>query len=436
MLMGFRDSGKTGCICKSKGRYNTTPKVATSSSRHRVAITAAGIVSPLGANLAETVDALRTGRDCVSAVTAFDVSKCRSKTAGQVPDGMLREFTTRKQRRLHRASQMLIAATREALAQDFSFKPDALVIGTTSGGMSFGEAFYRSLMNGNGSKGRATWVANYSPQKPIVDVQNAFNIAAPAQIIANACASGTNAIGHAFRLVRGGHYQRILCGGYDAISELVFVGFDSLQASTPEKCRPFDKERTGLVLGEGASLMALESFESAHERGAQILAEITGYGMSTDNHHLTQPHPSGSGPLHAMSRALKDAGRDSNDVCYINAHGTATPFNDATEGTAISQLFGQIPVSSTKSMMGHALGAAGAIEAAVCLVALREGFLPPNINFREADTTWTFDVVANESRAAKLRCILSNSFGFGGTNASILIEHSSASTAETAYSNS
>jgi 3-oxoacyl-[acyl-carrier-protein] synthase II len=204
---------------------------------------------------------------------------------------------------------------------------------------------------------------------------------------------------------------------------MVFVGFDSLQASTPERIRPFDKSRTGLVLGEGAALFALEELESAKERGAPILAEITGYGISTDNHHLTQPHPSGIGPRQAMERALADAHREPGEVDYINAHGTATIFNDATEGTAIAELFGdRVPVSSTKSMMGHALGAAGAIEAAFSVLALQHQFLPPNIHLQECDPAWRLNIVANASREARLRCVVSNSFGFGGTNATIVLE--------------
>jgi 3-oxoacyl-[acyl-carrier-protein] synthase II len=204
---------------------------------------------------------------------------------------------------------------------------------------------------------------------------------------------------------------------------MVFVGFDSLQASTPEKIRPFDRSRTGLVLGEGAALLALEDLASARRRGAPILAEITGYGISTDNHHLTQPHPSGIGPRQAMERALADAGIAPNKVDYINAHGTATVFNDATEGTAIAEIFGeQVPVSSTKSMMGHSLGAAGAIEAAFCVLALQHQFLPPNIHFKELDPAWRLNIVANESREATVTCALSNSFGFGGTNASVVLQ--------------
>ena len=386
------------------------------SQPRRVAITALGVVSPLGIGAVENESSLRAGRDGVSPVTTFDVSKTRAKTTGQIGALQLAK-------RLHPSSQMMIAAAREVAAGNPSFSPELIVIGTTSGGMSFGENFHRALIEKRHAREAAFWLANYMPQKAVLDAATDRGWSAPSQIIANACASGTNAIGHAFRLVRAGKYQRILCGGYDALSELVFVGFDSLQASTPEKIRPFDKNRTGLVLGEGAALFALEEMASARGRGAQILAEVTGYGISTDNHHLTQPHPSGIGPRQAMERALADARRAPAEVDYINAHGTATAFNDATEGTAIAQIFGdRVPVSSTKSMMGHSLGAAGAIEAAFSILALRGNFLPPNINYTEPDPAWSLNIVANTTRDARLRCVISNSFGFGGTNATIVLE--------------
>ncbi len=391
--------------------------------QHRVAVTAAGLASPLGLGLDANARALREARDCVSPVTTFDVSRTRAKTAGQVGD--LRESGRGKNwDRLHPASRMMVLATREVRDQDPAFVPELMVIGTTSGGMSFGEQFYRAQVAQALPHQRAAWLANYLPQKPLLDAQEACGFSAPSQIIANACASGSNAIGHAFALIRAGLHRRVLCGGYDAISEMVFVGFDALQASTAEKIRPFDKNRTGLVLGEGAAILALEEMRSARARGATILAEVTGYGISTDNHHLTQPHPSGIGPLQAMQRALVSAGRSPGEVDYVNAHGTATTFNDATEGTAIAQLFGEraVPVSSTKSMMGHSLGAAGAIEAVFSILALRDGFLPANINFVELDPAWPLDIVANETRSANLRCVVSNSFGFGGTNATIVLE--------------
>ena len=234
---------------------------------------------------------------------------------------------------------MMIRAVGEALEHDREFQPELTVIGTTSGGMSFGEQYYRALTQHKGLRRAPRWIANYPPQKPVFDALDAFGIQSPCEVIANACASGTNALGHAFHCIRSGRYQRVLAGGYDALCELVFVGFDSLQAATPDKCRPFDANRSGMVLGEGAAVLALEDWESAQNRGADILAEITGYGISTDNHHLTQPDPSGIGPREAMEQALRSSGLKAEQIDYINAHGTATRFNDAAEGKAIQELF-------------------------------------------------------------------------------------------------
>ncbi|MBA3961465.1 MAG: beta-ketoacyl-[acyl-carrier-protein] synthase family protein [Chthoniobacterales bacterium] len=390
----------------------------------RVAVVAAGMVSPLGRGLSETLASLRTARDCVSRVTRFSVERCRCTTAGQVADSWLEDAlpNDRKSRRLHRVSRMVIQALRELREQAPEFRPELTVVGTTSGGMSFGERYYRALQGPNARARKIPeWIANYPPQKPMVDALEACGLESPCQVIANACASGTNAIGVAFECIRSGRYERILTGGYDALAELVFVGFDSLQASTPDKCRPFDGARSGLVLGEGAALLALENLATAEARGAEILGEVVGYGLSTDNHHLTQPHPSGIGPRQAMERALASAQLEARAVDYINAHGTATPFNDAAEGRAIAELFHRVPVSSTKGMMGHSLGAAGAIEAVITLLALRHGFLPANINFRAPDPELALDIVANAPRATAPRVALSNSFGFGGTNASIAL---------------
>ena len=390
----------------------------------RVAVVATGIVSPLGFGLDETLVALREGRDCVSPVTRFPVEHCRCKTAGQVSDARLTGAGKPRLRseRLHRVAQMMILALGEALAQAPDFQPELGVVGTTSGGMTFGEEYYRGLKGGETSMRRAaSLIANYTPQKPVMDAQEAFGLSAPCQVIANACASGTNAIGHAFDCIRSGRYQRILTGGYDALSEMVFVGFDALQASTPERCRPFDRERTGLVLGEGAAILLLENFDSAQTRGAKIVAEIIGYGVSTDNHHLTQPNPSGSGPRQAMEGALQSARISARKIDYINAHGTATPLNDAAEGKAIAELFDGVAVSSTKGMMGHSLGAAGAIEAVISILALQNQFLPGNINFRGGDAGLDLNIIANRSQPGNLRTVLSNSFGFGGTNASVII---------------
>ncbi|HJT82329.1 MAG TPA: beta-ketoacyl-[acyl-carrier-protein] synthase family protein [Chthoniobacterales bacterium] len=397
---------------------------AANVTNKRVAVVAAGVISPLGLGLAETLESLRTARDCVGPVTRFDVQACRCQTAAQVRDEGLQPITNgSRARRLHPASNMMIRALHEALDENQNFHPDLAVIGTTSGGMSFGEQYYRALSTRAPLQRAPRWIANYSPQKPAVDALEAFGLECPCQIIANACASGTNAIGHAFHCIRSGKYRRVLAGGYDALCELVFVGFDSLQAATPDKCRPFDADRTGMVLGEGAAVLALEEWNSAQDRGANILAEITGYGISTDNHHLTQPNPSGIGPRDAMEQALRTAGIDESMVDYINAHGTATKFNDSAEAKAIRELFPSgPPVSSTKSMMGHSLGAAGAIEAVVCLLAIQHSFLPPNINFTRAGEDVDLDIVANQPRSSAVRTAVSNSFGFGGTNASIVLQ--------------
>jgi 3-oxoacyl-[acyl-carrier-protein] synthase II len=389
----------------------------------RVAVTAAGVVSPLGFGLAETLESLQSARDCVTPVMRFSVTQCRCKTAGQISDSRLLSNHAQIPRsgRLHRASHMIIQALQEVITQQPDFKPQLTVIGTTSGGMSYGERYYRSLNAAGDLRHAPTWIANYPAQKPMIDAQTLFGISAPCQVIANACASGTNAVGHAFQCVRSGRYQRVLTGGYDALAEMVFVGFDSLQASTPDKCRPFDRHRSGMVLGEGAAVLALENLDLARQRGAPILAEIVGYGISTDNFHITQPEPTGVGARQAMERALASARISANEIDYINAHGTATVFNDAAEGKAISALFNGVPVSSTKSMMGHSLGAAGAIEAVVCLLALRHQFLPANINFSTPDDGVDLKIVANEARPASVITALSNSFGFGGTNASLLM---------------
>jgi 3-oxoacyl-[acyl-carrier-protein] synthase II len=401
------------------------PSTSTNGTKGaRVAVVAAGVVSPLGFGLEETLGSLREAKDCVSNVTAFSVDRCRCRTAGQVPNAPLAEANRyqRHPERLHRVARMMTLALKQALDQAGEFKPELTVVGTTSGGMTFGEQYYRSLKaSGRAPHQAPSLIANYTPQKPVMDAQEAFGIGAPCQIIANACASGSNAIGHAFNCVRSGRYQRVLTGGYDAISELVFVGFDSLQAATADRCRPFDRERSGMVLGEGAAVLALENLEAAQARGATILGEVIGYGISTDNFHLTQPDPTGSGAHRAMEAALDSAGISPAEIDYINAHGTATPFNDAAEGKAIAELFDGVPVSSTKGMMGHSLGAAGAIEAVIGLLALQYQILPANINFRGGDAGLDLNIVANSVQSGRVRTVLSNSFGFGGTNASIIL---------------
>ena len=389
-------------------------KPFSSEDRPLPVVTGFGCVSPLGCGLPATRKALRAGHDGISGVRGFSVTTFHAKTAGQVAD--LEDPGIRGWGRWSRAAKLVLPAVREAMDSRPGFLPDIVVAGTTSGGMDLGENFFRGLSVGMSARDARRWVRGYVPQQPVRDVMAALGIDAPVRLVSNACASGTNALCLAAGLVRSGQAARVMAIGFDALSEMVFAGFDALQASTRDKCRPFDSARSGLALGEGAACFLLESDSSAQD--ADILASVPGWGFANDNHHLTQPSPDGSGPRRSMQRALADAGWATAD--YINAHGTGTPFNDSSEAAAIRSVCPDVPVSSTKGMTGHALGAAGAIEAAFCLIAMQDGFIPPNINLRETDSG--LDVVANTARPAALRRTMSNSFGFGGSNATVLLE--------------
>jgi 3-oxoacyl-[acyl-carrier-protein] synthase II len=257
-----------------------------------------------------------------------------------------------------------------------------------------------------------------------LDLAQAFGFSGPITILANACASGANALGHAWDLVRHGHAPRVLTGGYDALCHLVFSGFDSLQALSPTLCRPFDAHRDGLALGEGAAVLTVESLDFAQRRGANILGEISGYGAVTDSHHLTQPHPEGAAAYVSMVEACRSAQVGPEQIGYVNAHGTGTPLNDIAEAAAINRWAGSraasLPVSSTKSSIGHLLGAAGAVEAVACLMALREGWLPPTSTLETPEPACAFPIVQQPTDAS-LEYALTNSFGFGGANATLVL---------------
>lgn len=329
---------------------------------------------------------------------------------------------------MERASRLLLLATHEAWTQA-GWQPPVedlpLVLGTTSGGMSLGEAYYRQAIHTpHRHSGQACRVTNYQAQRQALDLADAFGFHGPVTIIANACASGANAVGHAWELIRRGHAEQALVGGYDALSQLVFAGFDSLQALSATSCRPFDAHRDGLALGEGAAVFALETLEYARRRNAEILGEIAGYGAATDVHHLTQPHPQGDAAIASMTAACAAAKINADQIGYLNAHGTGTPLNDSAEAAAINRWAGgaarDIPVSSTKASIGHLLGAAGAVEVAVCLMALREQWLPPTATLEKPDPACQFSIV-REPREARLDYALTNSFGFGGANASVIL---------------
>ena len=390
----------------------------SSSSRRLPVITGMGCVSPLGCDAATTRAALLDGFDGVSPVRLFATDVFQAKTAGQVPE-VFQELTVAIRPvsgSWPRAAKFVLIAVNEALAARPGFRPDVVVAGTTSGGMDYGEEFFRGFQRGMSARDARRCVRGYLPHQPVFEALEHLGWDAPVRVISNACASGTNALAWAAGLVRNGQARRVLAVGFDALSEMVFAGFDALRAATPEVCRPFDSARSGLSLGEGAAAFLIEE---AHP-GTRPLAAIAGYGFANDNHHLTQPEPEGAGPRLSMRRALDDAGWNPADVDYINAHGTGTLFNDASEAAAIRAVCPKAPVSSTKGMTGHALGAAGAIEAAYCLHALHGEFLPPNLHLRETDSG--LDIIANHARRLAPRRVLSNSFGFGGANATIALE--------------
>jgi 3-oxoacyl-[acyl-carrier-protein] synthase II len=404
--------------------------VKQSAAAARVVITGAGVASALGIGWRANADGFRAGRVAFRPVTLFDISGQRAKEAAEadLPERLPKtRLSARQEKRLDRASRLLLLATHEAWTQARWKSSDnlPLVLGTTSGGMRLGEEFYRqALATPTKRRGQPTRVIQYQPQCQALSLAEAFGFSGPITIIANACASGANAIGHAFELVRSGQAQSALTGGYDALSHLVFAGFDSLQALSPTRCRPFDAARDGLGLGEGAAMLCLESLEHAQDRGAEILGELIGYGAASDPHHLTQPDPEGNAAFEAMKGACESATVGMEQINYINAHGTGTPLNDSAEALAICRLLGaaspRVPVSSTKSSVGHLLGAAGAVEAVVCLMALREGWLPPTTTVQEPDRLCQFPMV-REPTAAAPDYALSNSFGFGGANAALVL---------------
>jgi len=406
------------------------PKKSFPISPPRVVITGAGIVTSLGLGWKQNAAAFRAGKTGFRPVTLFDVSRQRVKTAAEVDLPVTlppTQLTERQKKRLDRASIMLLLAAQEAWQQSGWMPSDNLpvVLGTTAGGMTLGEDYFRQAVSQpHRKKMQPTRALHYQSQTQARMVAEAIGFAGPVTIISNACASGTNAIGEAWELIRRGHSERVLTGGYDALSQMVFAGFDSLQALSPTSCRPFDAHRDGLAIGEGAAVFTIETLEFARNRGAVILGEIIGYGASMDRHHLTQPHPEGDAAYQAMHLACTSAQVTAEDIDYVNAHGTGTPLNDQAEAKAINRWAGNhagdLRVSSTKAGTGHLLGGAGAVEAVVSLMCLHEQWLPPEIAFETPAPACSFRIVARPEDA-DIEVVLSNSFGFGGVNATLIM---------------
>lgn len=406
------------------------PCPRTNTEADRVVITGVGVITSLGAGWETNAAGFRQGRPAFAPVTLFDVSRQRARIAAQAPipePPPPTRLSPRRLRRMDRAARLLLCATLEAWHQCGWEVSNHLpfVLGTTSAGMPHGESYYRQrLSTPSRPWNQAARVLGYQAQRQVLDTADAVGFSGPTILLSNACASGANALGHAWNLLRSGRASRALAGGYEGLCQLVFSGFDSLQALSPATCRPFDINRDGLSLGEGAAVFALETLDHASRRNAVILGELAGYGEATDTYHLTQPHPEGDAALATMTAACRAARVSPDQIDYVNAHGTGTVLNDSSEAAAINRWAGSrvhtLNVSSTKSSVGHTLGAAGAIEAAVCLMALRGQWLPPTSTIVSPDPLCQFSIVRQPTEA-RVELALSNSFGFGGANATLIL---------------
>ena len=406
----------------------------------RVVVTGIGAVTPLGNDISTTWKRLIQGEDAAAPVTLFDTSGCRCKIAASV---QVPEVQSKKKSRFSRASRLAISAAQQALEQaclltregESQFPWLRISVSSTAGGMALGEAFVRNLKRKNQSdlplvkkvkgnrEGQLFRASHYQAQAQILDLHTHFNFQGPITIIANACASGANAIGHAADLIRSGVAECVLTGGYEELTELLYVGFDSLQALSIDRCRPFDQNRSGLMLGEAAGFLVLESEEHARKRQASILCELAGYGHSTDLHHLTQPNPSGEALIQATNMALSEAKVPLEHVGYLNAHGTGTTLNDASECLAFQHVFGSsssFRLSSTKAAIGHTLGAAGAIEAIFSIQALLSGEMPPQIHLQKPEPQVASCLVRAGETNPNLKAVMSTNLGFGGSNAALV----------------
>ena len=403
-------------------------------SSRRVVITGLGAVTPIGNTVATYWSGLQSGANGVAPITLFDASKHACRFAAEVkdfdPSGVLDPKETK---RWDRFCQFGVVAAKEALAQSGLDITDAnrqrigVIIGSGVGGLLTMET-QAHVLEGKGP-GRVSpfTVPMMIPNMATGLAAIALGAQGPSSAVATACAAGSNAIGDAFRLLQQGHADAMVCGGAEsAITPLGVAGFASAKALSfrnddpATASRPFDAERDGFVIGEGAGILVLETLDHAQARGAEIMGEVVGYAMTCDAHHITSPIPGGLGGARAMSLALADAELKPNDIDYVNAHGTSTPANDSNETSAIKTALGEramaIPVSSTKSMTGHLLGGSGGIEAVAAVLALQNGVVPPTINHQNPDPACDLDVVPNQAREQIISTALSNSFGFGGHN--------------------
>jgi 3-oxoacyl-[acyl-carrier-protein] synthase II len=400
----------------------------------QVVITGLGTINAVARSAAEFAAALQTGRCGIGPITVFDTTGFPTLTGAEV-----RRFAPATEipapfygKRMSRADAMAMAAALEAL-RDAGLLPlpddlraeTGVVVGGGAGGMPEGEAVYRQVLTGKGGAARFSAFSAFCGASSADHIVSKLDLRGPKTTFMTACSSGATALGFARDLIRDGQARVMIAGGTEPLSRTTYAAFNALKAVDPEHCKPFDRNRAGMSLGEGAGMMILESLEHARARGAAIYAELRGYGISCDAHHMTAPDPAASGAVRCMETALRDAGVEPSAVDYINAHGTATPANDRMETAGIKHVFGRraytIPISSTKSMIGHTLGAAGAIEAVAAALAIAGGFIPPTIHTAVPDPDCDLDYVTEGSRRAALGVVLSNSFAFGGNNTSLVL---------------
>jgi 3-oxoacyl-[acyl-carrier-protein] synthase II len=408
--------------------------------RRRVAVTGLGAVTPLGEDVGSTWDGMLSGKSGIGPISLFDTEGYRTTIAGEVrgwePE---KHFDRREVRRLDRFAQFFLVPVRQALEQaGLSFEEDdpaaaraGVVVGAGFGGMGSFIDEIVTLTERGPDRVSPTGVPRVIPNMAAGLASIEHNLLGPVSCVVTACSASANAIGDGAELIRRGAADVVVAGGSEAaITTFGIATFAQARALSsrndePQRAsRPFDADRDGFVMGEGGAALVLEDMEKALDRGAPVLAELTGYGMSADAYHITLPRPGGSGAARAMVNAVDDAGLTPEEIGYINAHGTSTEANDSTETAAIRIAMGaaadSIPVSSTKSMTGHILGGAGAVEAVACIMALRDQVLPPTINYEVPDPECDLDYVPNVKREASLRHAMSNSFGFGGHNVSLI----------------
>lgn len=406
----------------------------------RVVISGLGVISPIGNDLSTFWNNLIAGTSGVGPVTQFDASDYPTRIAAEVKNFDPLDYMDKKEaRRMDRFVQFAVAAARQALEHagldmnQVDVDRVGVYIGSGIGGLATWEEQYQVLLNRGPNRVSPFFIPMMISNMAAGQVSIMTGAKGPNSTSVSACASGTNSIGDAFRIIQYGDADVMIAGGTEAtIRPLAFAGFCAARAMSthndePQKAsRPFDKDRDGFVMGEGAGILILEELEHAKRRGANIIAEIVGYGMSGDAYHLTAPAPEGEGAARAMARAIQDAGLKPEDIDYINAHGTSTDLNDKFETMAIKKTFGEhaykLAISSNKSMIGHLLGAAGGVEAVATAMTLKEQIIPPTINYETPDPECDLDYVPNEARRARVRAALSNSLGFGGHNATIALK--------------